>query len=194
MARAESRTRHSSAREVGLRFGWRIWPGADSSSGSCDCGNSPCSYASPHPLPVGKPDRSYAPRGSQQEMDAWSLWPNAVPLLLAEDELDLVGAEISDALGVLDILEGTGSLLWPVVIHQDIAAFLVAPNEYQRWRQYAELGRGLRLLPWIPIPSDTPNDQLRWQVPPTETNSLPLPSFSDLSAAFTSALMKGTLA
>ena len=194
MAEVESRMRHSGAREVGLRFGWRIWPGADSLSGSCVCGDSLCSYTGPHPLPISRRDPVYAPRGSQHETDAWSLWPNAVPLLLAADELDLIGAEISDALVVLDILEETGSLLRPVVIHHDTAAFLVAPNEYQRWRQYAVFGRGLRLLPWIPIPSDTPNDKLRWQVPPTETNSLPLPSFSDLSAAFASALAKGRLA
>lgn len=178
---------------MGLRFGWHIWPGANGLGDCCTCGDPLCPYVGPHPLPIGESTWSIDPQDCRQEADAWSMWPDALPLLLAGGELDLVGAEIEDALIILDALAENRSLLWPVVIYREISVFIVAPHEHRSWRQYANYGRGVQLLPWIPIPSDKPNAYLRWQVPPTETNSYPLPTFSELSGAFIQGLAKGRL-
>ena len=187
----KSRTLHSGARGLGLRFGWPVWPGASRLEGCCSCGDAFCLYAGPHPLPIRGCDWSIDPQDGKRDAHAWSLWPDALPLLVAGGELDLVGAEVEDALAILDALDASGSLLRPVVIYREISVFIVAPHELRRWRQYADYGRGIRLLPWIPIPSETPNEEVCWQVPPTDTNSSPLPTFPELSPAFVQGLSKG---
>ena len=188
MATVKRPVRQSGARGVGVRFGWRVWPGASGLGSRCTCGDPLCLYVGPHPLFAGECNWSTDSLDRKQEAHAWRLWPNAIPLLVADNELDLVGAEIEDALAILDALEADRSLLRPVVIHRDIAAFIVAPHEHRYWRQYMDYGRGVQLLPWIPMPSEKPDVHLRWQVPPTETNSSPLPTFSELSAAFVRGL------
>jgi hypothetical protein len=170
------------------QFSWRIWPGARPIDGVCECGDPQCPYGEPHPFafPDGTGELTEEARASL----AWDAWPNAVPLLIAGDRLELVGVEIDDALLVLDTVSERGEKLGPVVMSHATAVFLVAACEFHHWNRYAGYGRGLRILPWVQLPAEPSDPHVRWQVPPTSANAAPLPGFVELSSAFAKALAR----
>lgn len=178
-----------SPREVGARFGWRVWPGTNPASGLCRC-PSPCPFPKPHPL--GSTGEAFALATEQQIARAWSSHPNATPLLLADDHLDLVGADTDVALAVLDYLADHEQILRPVVMHHHhgLAVFLVAPDETRRWREYAGFRRGITLPPWTALPTEHSDEHLSWHVPPTPTNATSPATHAELSAAFAAGLYK----
>ena len=184
MSKANS---HSSGQALGARFGWRVWPGAVSGDRLCR-GGSACLFAGPHPL--GQVGDGFGSADDHQIASAWVAHPDAPPLLLADDHLDLVGADSDVALAVLDHLADNAQLLCPVVMHIRAGFFLVAPDENLRWREMAPRGRGITLPPWIPLPSESSIGHLVWQVPPTPTNAARLLTYGELADAFSACLPK----
>jgi hypothetical protein len=181
-------TNVQAARVLAAQYGWRVWPGTAIVGGACLC-KPVCCFTTPHP--VGSSGEEIGCASAEQVDAAWSTNPKAVPLLVADGHVDLVGTDSDTAEGVLDFLADSRRLARPVLIWEGVGVFLVAPAELHRWRQLLHYGRGLQLLPWAPLPSVAHRGlQPRWVVPPTPTNSSPLPSFQDLSGAFVASLSR----